>query len=39
MPPVYRERAIFDTDGWEASAKVLPAERHAAVGKETGLTS
>lgn len=39
MPAVYRERAIFYTDGWEAYAKVLPAERHFAVGKETGLTS
>lgn len=39
MPEVYRQWGVFYTDYWQAYATVLPAERHYAVGKETGLTS
>lgn len=39
LPPVYRQCAIFYTDFLESYASVFPANRHRAVGKETGLTS
>lgn len=39
MPAVYRQCAIVYTDYWDAYAKVLPSNRHRAVGKESGLTS
>ena len=39
MPAVYRQCAVVYSDYWEAYAKVLPSNRHRAVGKESGLTS
>jgi insertion element IS1 protein InsB len=39
MPGVYRQCAVIYTDEWEAYTKVLPSNRHVAVGKESGLTS
>jgi insertion element IS1 protein InsB len=39
LPPDYRKRAICYSDFWEPYAKVLPAKRHRAVGKETGETA
>jgi insertion element IS1 protein InsB len=39
LPEVYRQWGVFYTDYWAAYATVLPANRHDAVGKETGLTS
>jgi IS1 family transposase len=36
---VYREKAYFFTDYWSAYACVLPKNRHAAVGKQTGLNN
>jgi insertion element IS1 protein InsB len=39
IPEIYREKAYFFTDYWNAYACVLPKNRHAAVGKHTGLTN
>ena len=39
MPPVYRQCALIYTDFWSAYERVLPSNRHQAVGKETGKTS
>ncbi len=39
MPAVYRQCAVVYGDYWEAYAKILPSNRHRAVGKESGLTS
>jgi insertion element IS1 protein InsB len=39
LPPVYRQRATSYTDFWAAYAASFPAERHHAVGKETGKTN
>lgn len=39
LPETYRQSAAFYTDFWEAYRKVLPEDRHLAVGKETGLTN
>ncbi|BAU42450.1 IS1 family transposase [Leptolyngbya sp. O-77] len=38
-PAVYRQCAKVYTDDWEAYVTVIPSKRHAAVGKESGLTS
>ncbi len=38
VPPAYRDRAIICTDFWSADLAVVPVERHAAGGKEAGLT-
>lgn len=39
LPDEYRERAVFHTDFLPAYQAVLPEERHAAAGKEAGLTN
>lgn len=39
LPPDYRKRALYYSDFWEPYTKVLPANRHRAVGKETGETA
>jgi IS1 family transposase len=39
MPGVYRQCAVVYTDYWDAYPTALPAKRHHAVGKESGLTS
>jgi IS1 family transposase/transposase-like protein len=39
MPSVYRQCAVFYTDGWEAYSCVLPSKRHRVVSKQSGLTS
>ncbi|MCM1983635.1 IS1 family transposase [Lyngbya confervoides] len=39
MPGVYRQCAVVHTDHWEAYETAIPATRHRAVGKESGLTS
>ncbi len=39
IPGVYRQCAKVYTDYWEAYVEVIPSKRHAAVGKESGLTS
>ena len=39
IPPVYRQCAVFFTDFWISYEGVIPAKRHKAVGKETGLTN
>ncbi|NET33959.1 MAG: IS1 family transposase [Cyanothece sp. SIO1E1] len=39
MPAVYRQCAVAYTDFWDAYHKVLPSQRHRAVGKETGQTN
>jgi insertion element IS1 protein InsB len=39
IPAVYRQCAIVYTDYWEAYETVIPAKRHRAVDKESGLTS
>jgi insertion element IS1 protein InsB len=39
IPKVYRQCAKVYTDFWEAYETVIPSKRHAAVGKESGLTS
>ena len=36
---VYRQCAVVYTDYWEAYKTVVPAKRHRAVGKDSGLTS
>lgn len=39
LPAVYRQCAVFYTDGWDAYGCVLPSKRHRVVSKESGLTS
>ena len=39
IPAVYRQCATVYTDYWEAYETVIPASRHRAVGKDSGLTS
>lgn len=39
LPAVYRQCATVYTDFWEAYETVIPAKRHRAVGKESGLTN
>jgi insertion element IS1 protein InsB len=39
LPSVYRQCAVAYTDFWRAYALVFPAQRHKAVGKESGKTS
>jgi IS1 family transposase len=39
LPAAYRDRAIVATDFLAAYAAVVPADRHAAAGKEAGLTA
>jgi IS1 family transposase/transposase-like protein len=39
IPHQYRENAFTFTDFWQAYNAVFPAERHIAVGKETGKTN
>ena len=39
LPAVYRENAVSYTDFWEAYGTAIPAERHHAVGKESGQTN
>jgi insertion element IS1 protein InsB len=39
IPAVYRQCATVYTDYWEAYETVIPANRHRAVGKDSGLTS
>ena len=36
LPSVYRQCAVAYTDFWRAYALVFPAQRHKAVGKESG---
>ena len=38
LPCRYRDRAVVCTDFWSAYLAAIPAERHAAAGKEAGLT-
>ena len=38
LPPAYRDRAVACTDYWPAYRAAVPGERHAAAGKEAGLT-
>jgi len=39
LPEDYRESAIVCTDFWNAYRAVIPGDRHAAAGKEAGLTN
>lgn len=39
LPAVYRQCAVCYTDFWKAYQAVIPAQRHRAVGKNTGLTN
>ena len=39
LPSVYRQCAVAYTDFWRAYALVFPAQRHKAVGKESGKTN
>jgi IS1 family transposase len=39
LPCRYRDRAIVCTDFWSAYRAAVPEERHAAAGKEEGLTN
>ena len=39
LPALYRQCATVYTDYWEAYETVIPANRHRAVGKDSGLTS
>jgi IS1 family transposase len=39
IPAVYRQCAKVYTDDWEAYVTVIPSKRHAAVGKDSGLTN
>ena len=39
LPPAYRDGAVFCTDFLPAYRAVFPEERHAAAGKEAGLTN
>ena len=38
LPCRCRDRAVVCTDFWSADLAAIPAERHAAAGKEAGLT-
>lgn len=38
LPAGYRDRAVMCTDFWSAYRTAVPEERHAAGGKESGLT-
>jgi IS1 family transposase len=38
LPDDYRDQAIMCTDFWSAYLAVVPEERHAAAGKDAGLT-
>ena len=38
-PAGYRDRAVVCTDCWSAYLAAVPEERHAAAGKEAGLTN
>lgn len=38
IPDIYREKAYFFTNYWNAYACISPNGRHCAVGKHTGLT-
>ena len=39
LPPVYRQCAVCYTDFWSAYEEIFPANRHKAVGKESGKTN
>lgn len=39
LPGVYRQCVVAYTDFWQSYEKVIPANRHRAVGKETGQTN
>jgi len=39
LPADCRKHAVIYTDFWESYAKILPSERHRAVGKESGGTA
>ena len=39
LPGVYRQCAVAYTDFWQSYETVIPANRHRAVGKETGQTN
>ncbi len=39
VPPAYRADAVFCTDFLPADRAVIPEERHAAAGKDAGLTN
>jgi IS1 family transposase len=39
LPDEYRDQAVVATDFWSAYRAVVPGERHAAAGKEAGLTA
>ena len=39
IPAVYRQCAVAYTDFWDSYKKVIPRNRHRAVGKESGQTS
>jgi insertion element IS1 protein InsB len=39
LPDEYREGAIICTDFWSAYQAVIPEDRHAAAGKDAGLTN
>jgi len=39
LPDDYRDGAVVRTDFWAAYQAAVPAERHTAAGKETGLTA
>ena len=38
LPGVYRQCAVYYTDFWAGSKKILP-QRHKSLGKDTGKTS
>ena len=39
LPQYYKDHGLFYTDKWDAYHKVLPADRHHAVNKQSGQTS
>ena len=39
LPSIYRQCAVAYTDFWRAYALVFPAQRHKAIGKESGKTN
>lgn len=39
IPDIFKQNAAFFTDYWAAYSAVIPAERHFAVGKDSGLTA
>lgn len=39
LPLVYRQSAVSYTDFWSAYTSIFPAERHQAVGKDSGQTN